>query len=58
MTYGEDTFAGSKIATRGQVWEIYRNQQITKSLSFGVSYVIMKYDYTGSNSFFELKEHL
>ncbi len=52
MTYGEDTYAGSKIATRGQAWEIYRNQQITKALSFGVSYVIMKYDYTGSNSFF------
>ena len=52
MTYGEDTFAGSKIATRGQAWEIYRNQNITKALSFGVSYVLMKYDYTGSNSFF------
>ncbi len=52
MTYGEDTFAGSKIATRGQAWEIYRNQNITKALSFGVSYVLMKYDYTGSNGFF------
>ncbi len=28
MTYGEDTYAGSKIATRGTAWEIYRNQKI------------------------------
>ncbi len=52
MTYGEDTYAGSKIATRGQAWELYRNQQLTKALSFGLSYVYMDYDYTGSNSFF------
>ena len=52
MTYGEDTYAGSKIATRGQAWEVYRNQKLTDSLSFGVSYVLMQYDYTGSNSFF------
>ena len=52
MTYGEDTYAGSKIATRGQAWEVYRNQQLTKSLTWGVSYVFMDYDYTGSNSFF------
>ncbi len=52
MTYGEDTYAGSKIATRGQAWEVYRNQKLTDALSFGVSYVYMQYDYTGSNSFF------
>ncbi len=52
MTYGEDTMAGSKIAARGTAWEIYRNQQLTKALSFGVSYTHIKYDYTGSNSFF------
>jgi hypothetical protein len=52
MTYGEDTYAGSKIATRGQAWEVYRTQKLTNSLSFGLSYVLMKYDYTGSNSFF------
>ena len=52
MTYGEDTYAGSKIATRGQAWEVYRTQKLTDSLSFGVSYVLMQYDYTGSNSFF------
>jgi hypothetical protein len=52
MTYGEDTYAGSKIATRGQAWEIYRTQKLTNALSFGLSYVLMQYDYTGSNSFF------
>ena len=52
MTYGEDTYAGSKIATRGQAWEVYRTQKLTEALSFGVSYVLMQYDYTGSNSFF------
>jgi hypothetical protein len=40
MTYGEDTYAGSKIATRGQAWEVYRNQKLTDALSFGVSYVL------------------
>lgn len=52
MTYGEDTMAGSKIAARGTAWEIYRNQKITDALSFGLSYTYIKYDYTGSNSFF------
>ncbi|XOB62536.1 DUF3373 family protein [Campylobacterota bacterium DY0563] len=52
MTYGEDTYAGSKIAARGTAWEIYRNQKITDSLEFGLSYVRIDYDYTGSNSFF------
>lgn len=52
MTYAEDTYAGSKIATRGQAWELYRTQKLTDALSFGVSYVLMQYDYTGSNSFF------
>lgn len=52
MTYAEDTMAGSKISTRGQAWEIYRTQQLTKALSFGISYVYMDYDYMGSNSFF------
>lgn len=52
MTYGEDTMAGSKIATRGTAWEIYRHQQLTKALSFGVSYTHIDYDYMGSNAFF------
>lgn len=52
MTYGEDTMAGSKIAARGQAWEIYRNQELTKALTFGLRYTHIKYDYTGSNGFF------
>ena len=52
MTYGEDTMSGSKIATRGEAWEIYRTQQLTKALSFGLSYVYVNYDYMGSNAFF------
>jgi len=52
MTYGEDTYAGSKIATRGTAWEIYRNQKINNALSWGVSYTQINYDYTGSNAFF------
>ena len=52
MTNAEDTYAGSKIAVRGQAWEVYRNQKLTDALSFGVSYVYIDYDYAGSNSFF------
>ena len=52
MTYGEDSFIGSKIATRGTAWEIYRNQKINNALSWGVSYTKIDYDYSGSNSFF------
>jgi len=52
MTYGEDTYAGSKVAARGDAYEIYRNQQITKSLEFGLSYLYIDYNYTGSNAFF------
>ncbi|WP_044416549.1 DUF3373 family protein [Halarcobacter anaerophilus] len=52
MTYGEDTYAGSKIAARGDAWEVYRNQKINKALSWGLSYVYIDYDYMGSNSFF------
>ncbi|MCK9336287.1 MAG: DUF3373 domain-containing protein [Arcobacteraceae bacterium] len=52
ITYGEDTMAGSKIATRGTAWEIYYNQPLTKALHFNARYTYMKYDYTGSNGFF------
>lgn len=52
VTYGEDTMAGSKIAARGTAWEIYYNQPLTKALHFNARYTHIKYDYTGSNSFF------
>ena len=52
MTYGEDSFAGSKIAARGTAWEVYRTQKINNALSWGISYTQINYDYSGSNSFF------
>jgi hypothetical protein len=52
MTYAEDTMAGSKIAARGTAWEVYYNQPLTKALHFNARYTYIKYDYTGSNSFF------
>jgi hypothetical protein len=52
VTYGEDTMAGSKIAARGTAWEIYYNQPLTKALHFNARYTYIKYDFTGSNSFF------
>ena len=52
MTYAEDTMAGSKIAARGTAWEIYYNQPLTKALHLNARYTQIKYDYTGSNSFF------
>ncbi len=52
VTYGEDTMAGSKIAARGTAWEVYYNQPLTKALHFNARYTYIKYDYTGSNSFF------
>ena len=52
FTYGEDTMVGSKVAARGTAWEVYRNQQLTKALSWTLRYTKIDYDYTGSNGFF------
>jgi len=52
FTYGEDTMAGSKVAARGTAWEVYRNQKLTKALSWTLRYTKIDYDYTGSNGFF------
>ncbi len=52
FTYAEDTVAGSKIATRGDAYEVYFTKHITKGLSFQARYTYMDYDYTGSNGFF------
>ena len=52
FTYGEDTLAGSKIATRGNAYEAYYTRDILKGFSFQVRYTYMDYDYTGSNGFF------
>lgn len=52
FTYGEDTMAGSKLATRGDAYEIYYIKPLVEALSMQVRYTVMDYDYTGSNSFF------
>jgi hypothetical protein len=52
MTYGEDTAIGSKIATRGDAWEVYWLKPLTKSLSTSIRYTMIDYDYSGSNAFF------
>ncbi|NPA03441.1 MAG: DUF3373 family protein [Epsilonproteobacteria bacterium] len=53
FTYGEDTLAGSKLATRGDAYEVWLNKDlIGKKLSAQVRYTYMDYDYTGSNAFF------
>lgn len=52
MTYGEDTLAGSKLATRGDAWEIYYNQPLIPNLELQLRYTQMNYDYTGSQGFF------
>ncbi len=52
FTYAEDTMAGSKIATRGDAWEVYYTYQITEALSAQARFTQMDYEYTGSNGFF------
>lgn len=52
FTYAEDTMIGSKIAARGDAWELNYTYQINEALSFQARYVSVDYEYTGSNSFF------
>jgi hypothetical protein len=53
FTFGEDTLAGSKLATRGDAYEAYWTQPLLDDVfSMQVRYTYMKYDYTGSNGFF------
>jgi len=53
LTYGEDTLVGSKLATRGNAYEIYYIQQLIGDyLSFSINLTHIDYDYTGSNLFF------
>jgi len=52
FTYAEDTMIGSKIAARGDAWELNYTYQINEALSFQARYVNIDYDYTGSNGFF------
>jgi len=53
FTYGEDTLAGSKLAVRGDAYEMWFNKDlIGKKLTAQVRYTYMDYKYTGSNGFF------
>ena len=52
FTYAEDTMIGSKIAARGDAWEVNYTYQITKALSLQARYVNIDYEYTGSQGFF------
>lgn len=52
FTYAEDTVVGSKIATRGNAYEVYFTEQLAKGLTFQARATYLTYDYTGSNGFF------
>ncbi len=52
FTYAEDTMIGSKLAARGDAFEINYTYQITKALSLQARFVSIDYEYTGSNGFF------
>ncbi|MFT5661813.1 MAG: hypothetical protein ACI9TV_002460 [Sulfurimonas sp.] len=53
ITYGEDTNVGSKIAARGDAYELYFTEYLVEDiLSLQLRYTYIDYDYTGSNGFF------
>jgi len=53
FTYGEDTLIGSKLAARGDAYEIYYTLPLVgKNLTAQLSYIYIDYDYTGSDLFF------
>ncbi len=53
FTYGEDTLAGSKLATRGNAYEIWFNKNLMgKKFTAQLRYTYMDYKYTGSDAFF------
>ncbi len=52
FTYGEDTLVGSKLAARGDAFELYYIQPILKSFSMELRYTKIDYEYTGSQGFF------
>lgn len=52
FTYGEDTLVGSKLATRGDAFEVYWTKQLTDQFSLQARYTNIQYDYTGSQGFF------
>jgi hypothetical protein len=53
FTYGEDTLAGSKLAARGDAYEMWFNKDlIGKKLTAQIRYTYIDYRFTGSNGFF------
>jgi len=53
MTYAEDTNIGSKLAARGNAYEVYFTEYLIDDiLSLQLRYTYIDYDYTGSNGFF------
>ncbi|MDD5717515.1 MAG: DUF3373 family protein [Sulfuricurvum sp.] len=53
ITYAEDTLIGSKLAARGDAYEIYFTEPLVDDiLTFQLRYTYINYDYTGSNGFF------
>ncbi|MDO9208184.1 MAG: DUF3373 family protein, partial [Sulfuricurvum sp.] len=53
ITYGEDTLIGSKIAARGDAYEVYFTEPLVDDiLTFQLRYTYINYDYSGSNGFF------
>jgi len=53
ITYAEDTNIGSKLAARGNAYEIYFTEALVEDiLSLQIRYTYVDYKYTGSNGFF------
>lgn len=53
ITYGEDSMIGSKIAARGDAYEVYFTEPLVDDiLTFQLRYTYIDYDYAGSNGFF------
>ena len=53
ITYAEDTNIGSKLAARGDAYEIYFTEPLVEDiLSLQVRYTYVDYKYAGSNGFF------
>jgi len=53
ITYGEDTLAGSKLAARGNAYEVYFTEPLIEDIfSFQLRYTYIDYNYAGSNGFF------
>jgi len=53
ITYAEDTSIGSKLAARGDAYEVYFTEPIIEEiLSVQLRYTYIDYKYTGSNGFF------